>query len=217
MFNIPRHLKPSRGKELNEIVILVHGLFLRGITMYIIGRYLRGKGYEVYVYEYFTTRKNIARHGVDFAKYIERVISKRKGMPVHVVTHSLGSIVAREALYNLEQKGRSPVKRLVMLAPPNKGSDVAEKVVRIFPFFRWLVKPLPELSSAEEAYIHLVPSPSEVEIGIIAGAFDGKVAVEYTYMRNQKAHTIVPRSHTFMIYDKGVREMIYKFLREGTF
>jgi triacylglycerol esterase/lipase EstA (alpha/beta hydrolase family) len=212
------HLKAPKKNDKNEIVVLVHGLFLRSLHMFTIGRFLNKNGYEIYIYDYFSTRKQIYHHGVDFKNYLKRIFKTHPEKKVNIVTHSLGGIVTREAAAALQEESESDrLHRIVMLAPPNKGSDVAKNVVKYLPFSKWIAKPLPELSSSSEAYVHQAPKPLGFEIGIIAGKYDEKVNLEYTHIEGQKDHIIVPSRHSFIMFRKDVQKKTLAFLENGKF
>ncbi|OGV39476.1 MAG: hypothetical protein A2020_03015 [Lentisphaerae bacterium GWF2_45_14] len=215
---LPLHFfKAPKANDNGKTVILIHGLFLRGLGMYFIGRFLNLHGYEARLYDYFTTRKNIAAHGIDFAKYIMKVHAEKLERELYVVTHSLGSIVTREALSLLEKGNMNIIRRVVMLAPPNKGSDAAKTTVSLIPFIGKFVKSLPELSSHKDAYVHKVPVPSGTEIGVIAGKYDMKVAEKYTHIEGEKDHTVVPVSHSLIVINRAAIKNTLKFLNEGKF
>jgi pimeloyl-ACP methyl ester carboxylesterase len=212
------HFKAPKYNDKNEIVVLIHGLFLRGIQMFPMGRFLNKNGYEIFIYDYFSTRKQIFHHGVDFKDYLKRIFRTHPEKKVNIVTHSLGGIVTREAAASLQNENESEnIHRIVMLAPPNKGSDIAKNVVKILPFSKWIAKPLPELSSEKDAYVHKAPIPENIEIGIIAGTFDGKVKLEYTHLETQKDHTTTPSRHTLIVFKKEVQLKTLAFLENGKF
>ena len=215
---IPFHfLKAPKTNDNGRTVILIHGLFLRGLGMYFIGRFLNRHGFEIRIYDYFTTRKKIAAHGFDFAKYIKKVHAEKPERGLDIVTHSLGSIVTREALCLLEKENFNPVKRVVMLAPPNRGSDAAKKTVALIPLVGKLVKPLPELSSSKDSYVHNVSVPLTTEIGVISAKYDNKVAEEYTHINGEKDHTVLPMTHSLIVFSRAAMRKILKFLNEGCF
>jgi len=215
---MPFHFfKAPKANDNGKTVILIHGLFLRGLGMYFVARYLNKFGYEARLYDYFTTRKSIAIHGIDFAKYIMKVHAEKPDRELYIVTHSLGSIVTREALCLLEKENANFVKRVVMLAPPNKGSDAAKLAVKFIPFIGRLVKTLPELSSHKDAYIHQVSVPLKTEIGVIAAKYDNKVSRKYTHIEGEKDHTVVSISHSFIVASRAAMKKTLNFLDEGHF
>ena len=209
----------------DEIVVLVHGLVRRGINMLYMARKLNRAGYAVYVYDYATTRKGIAAHGRDFRRYLERVALDNPGRKIHLVSHSMGGILIREALGHLavDAETTNPLLdaklfgRVVMLAPPNHGSDAARHAVKLLPLTRKLIKPLAELSSGQEAYIHRVPVPEFLDVGIVAGRFDMEVSEKYTRLYNMKDFTVINSEHSFMMYMPEAVRVVLKYLRDGSF
>ncbi len=218
------HLPAPEDNDCNEIVVLVHGLLMRGFGMYVLGRFLNKAGYEIYLYDYPTTRRQIAGHGRDFLKYLERLHTENPGRPINLVTHSLGGIITREVLNINPGPDISPIleqkiiRRIVMVAPPHRGSDIAKFLSEKFPFTSVLIKPLEELSSSPEAYVNLMPVPEKkVEIGIIAGTYDGKVSLDSTHLECEDDHHIIPSSHTIILYRTATKKAVLNFLREGRF
>jgi alpha-beta hydrolase superfamily lysophospholipase len=219
------YMTPS-GKDRNEAVVLVHGLIRRSLDLYVLGKYLRNHGYTVYVYDYKTTIKGIDEHGAELKKYLEKVVNEiPSSMKLNIVTHSMGGIITRIALKHLagtfipdgEILTRKKIKRIVMLAPPNSGSDAAKHVIKYLPFTKDWLKPLPELSSAPDSPIHAVPEPQGLDIGIIAGRFDLQVARKYTPLHGQRNHTVMPSEHSLIMYMPHVKKAVLHYLEHGTF
>lgn len=214
---------PDAGK--GELVVLVHGLICRSSNMMILARRLQRAGFAVYVYDYRTTTKNIAGHGVDFKRFLERLAQENPGRQLHIVTHSMGGIITREALGHLaagcqndgEILTSDRIGRIVMLAPPNHGSDAARRVMRWLPMVGRMIRPLPELSSAPDAYIHRVPVPVGLDIGILAGRFDGKVRIDYTPLAGMRHHRVVNAEHLFIMDLPSTARQIVRYLRTGRF
>lgn len=219
------YMSPA-GEDKNEIVVLVHGLIRRSLSFYCMGKYLRRHGYHIYVYDYQTSLHGVARHGQDFKAYLEKIVRENPGRKINIVTHSMGGIITREALGHLAEGTELPkyelltkdrFKRIVMLAPPNYGSDVAKRVVKYLPFSKSLLKPLEELSSAPDSYIHKVPVPQGIELGIIAGKFDRKVRREYTRLPGAGHHIVLNSEHSCIMYMPKVKRAVLHFLETGTF
>jgi alpha-beta hydrolase superfamily lysophospholipase len=219
------YFSPASGVEdRREIVVLVHGLIRRSTNFYRMGRKLSRLGYTVCVYDYRSTRKFMPEHGADFKKYLERIAQDHPGMKINLVTHSMGGVLIRLALAHLaepesnnELLTRNHFKRIVMLAPPHHGSNLAKKLVKYLPFTANWVKPLAGLSSAPEAVIHTFPVPEGLEIGIIAGRFDSEVALPYTHLSGETAHVVINSEHSFIMYLPSTFRAIVTFLETGHF
>lgn len=217
----------SDGKPSAEAVVLVHGLFLFGFYFWPLARRLAKDGYSVYICDYRTRKLGIREHGERFLAALESVAKDFGPSPgsLHIVTHSLGGVVARVALSSLEEApggrvgslGREAIGRTVMLAPPNKGSDVAKAVSEALPWSGRFAKPLPELSSAPGSEIHSIPSPKSFEIGVIAGTCDIEVALPYTALDGAKARKELRSDHTFMPFYPHVYRELSCFLKNGSF
>ncbi|MGE0760704.1 MAG: esterase/lipase family protein [Pirellulaceae bacterium] len=129
----------------------------------------------------------------------------------HLVTHSMGCILARAAL------GTSAPARLgsvVMLAPPNRGSTVA---TRLAPVLGWLCKPLIQLADGEDSFVNSLPVPQGLRIGVIAAAHDRMIRIADTVLTTQADHIVVPSGHTSMLFRPDVAALVAGFLRDGRF
>lgn len=217
MFANPRawRLTPDAAVDRGETAVLIHGMGRTRLSMLTLGRALRKDGYRVVLYGYPSTRHGIADHGAKFAEFLAAEVFPGAAMgSVHLAGHSLGGIVIRQAL------GEDPppaVGRIVMLAPPNQGSRTAERLSRWW-ICRWLLRPLPELSTAPDAYVHRVPVP-RVAIGIIAGRDDGKVDTDLSHLPGQAEadHRVVPAYHSFLMNRTDVQAATAAFLQTGRF
>lgn len=223
-----RHIPGRPGGASSGGVVIVHGLFLFGFVFLPLAWRLAREGYDVYVCDYPTRRFGIREHGAHFARLLDEIAGLRGAAAgaLHIVTHSLGGIVARVALASLEGtapggsfKSLTPamIGRTVMLAPPNKGSHVARDISRAFPWSGRFAKPLPELSSAPGSEIHSIPVPKSFQIGIVAGTFDIEVALPLTELEGVSARSVLCSDHTFMPFYPHVYRELLHFLRHGSF
>ena len=145
---------------------------------------------------------------------------------LHFVTHSLGGILVRGyvAVYPPPNMGR-----VVMLSPPNKGSELAD-VIRD----SWLAKlkrapAVKELGTNPESVPNLL-GPPPFELGVITGdrswhpgawlikgKDDGVVSVESAHLDVLKDFRVVHATHTYIMRDPDVKADVVHFLRTGTF
>ncbi len=210
-----RHFEFLPGDPALPTVVLVHGLLHRGIMMRSLARFLNARGYPVRIYDYRTTRKGIAAHGHTFAQYL-RTIPKEEMLAI--VTHSMGGLLTRVALCELEGTSQAErIGRIVMLAPPHSGSQMAEDVARKFPPSKYMVRPLAELSNLSSAACRALPFPQGYEIGIIAGDCDGKVSVESTKLPGMSDHIVIHARHVYIMFLNESRKQILAFLETGRF
>jgi hypothetical protein len=190
-----------------------------------IARCLSRHGYSVYNIGYPSRSKDVA--GLVASHVAPVFASLGDDLPVHVVTHSLGGILLRYYL----QRGRLPLgSRVVMLAPPNHGSEVADMLRGWWPYRRLLGPVALQLGTNEHGIAgHLRPvSP---EIGIIAATRslqpwfaallprpnDGVVSVESARLDEMRDFITIDTNHTTIMYDRRVRRQVVAFLEAGRF
>lgn len=216
-------LEPDNKKDCREITVLIHGLARRSSHLHSLGRFFSRAGYTVYVYDYLSSKNNIAGHGRDFNRFIKDIALRHPAMKINIISHSLGGIITREALTRLNETEKAEIlnanriKSIVMLAPPNHGSAAAGLAMRIFPFAGYLMIPLAELSSNPDAYVHKVPVPTGIPIGIIASRHDLHVSVSRTILKEQTDHLTVSSCHDGIVNRRNVRDATLRFIETGKF
>jgi pimeloyl-ACP methyl ester carboxylesterase len=212
--------------EGREGVVLLHGLGRTAASMRPIEKALRAAGYLVVNDGYPSTREPIER----LAGSVGSGIAKCRAAGatgIHFVTHSLGGILVRSWF----QDHTAPeARRLVMLGPPNHGSEIADRR-RGAAWYRWLTGPAGQQLGTEASSAPNRCGPIPLEIGVIAGTLsaepwfagsfdgpnDGKVAVASARLAGMRDFLTVPRSHTFMMRSDVVIRQVLAFLREGRF
>ncbi|HVT31052.1 MAG TPA: alpha/beta fold hydrolase [Rhodanobacteraceae bacterium] len=202
-----------------EHVILLHGVWMRGLTLFSLARRLRGAGYSVDVFDYASVFG-------DSAATIERLRTRMREASadrVHLVGHSLGGIVALEAT---RRERDLPRGRIVCLGPPLKGSSVA-RLLAHFPGGRWMLgSNHAKLVAGVERWdgsrpVGVVAGQMPFGLGISIGALtaphDGTVAVEETRLAGLADHCTVDATHTGLLFSSDVADLTIAFLRNGSF
>lgn len=194
-----------------ETVVLLHGLGRTPASMKTLQERLERAGYDVRNRGYPSMRERIEDHGKQLRQFLSELDADPAVERIHIVGHSLGGIVAR---YALTMEVPAKMGRVVMLAPPNKGSASARKWA---PILGKLIKPLEQLSDDPKSTVNRFGTPSGVEFGVIAAASDGKVDLKDTHLHGEADHWIVPGYHTFIMNRADVAEQVIHFLRNGRF
>lgn len=146
---------------------------------------------------------------------------------IHFVTHSLGGILVRQYL---DQNEIAELGRVVMLGPPNQGSQAADEMAGV-PGYDWLNGPVGKQLGKGEESIPLQLGPADFELGVIAGnrtidpitsavlpdPDDGRVSVEDTKLEGMTDFVVVDHSHAFMMRMQHPIELTIAFLRDGSF
>lgn len=201
----------SRPPAGSETVVLVHGLGRTSASMSKLHRRLEQDGYRVKDWSYRSTRWRIEDHGQRLHDFLATIDSDPGVSRVHIVGHSLAGIVAR---YALTVEVPEKIGRVVMLAPPNRGSAAARKWV---PLLGKIIKPLEQLSDDPASDVNQLAVPARIEFGVIAAAADGKVRPEDTHLLGEADHLVVPGFHTFIMNRDDVCDALLAFLKRGRF
>jgi hypothetical protein len=225
-----------------DTVIVLHGLARHPPSMARIAGALRAEGYTVRNIGYLSRGAGVEElaeqvFGPVFGEGVAGGAGPTQGADgggrIHVVAHSLGCILLRQYVATRGVPAR--LGRVVMLAPPNTGSEIVDRLGD-WRLFRWINGPAGgQLGTAATGKASIVtrlgPAPAGVEIGVIAGSFswnplyssllpgddDGKVSVARTHLDGEAAHLVLPYSHTWLMWRKRTLVAVNAFLRTGRF
>lgn len=210
-----------------KCAILLHGLLRGASSMNQIAEALREDGYFV-VNEGYDSRSETIEALAE--NVLPTAIAACQNAPrIDFVTHSMGGIIVRVFL---EQNELPALHRVVMLAPPNHGSEVVDEIGD-WAIYEWIAgKSATELGTeASQGSIAKTVENVDFELGVIAGARsinplfsilipgvdDGAVALSRTAINGQKDYAILPVNHTFMTFNDKVIAETLAFLDTGAF
>lgn len=217
----------TQAQAHGDYVVLLHGLIRSSAAMKRLEWAFEDRGYRVINVNYPSTELDIEDTA---AITLDQVLRERITDPtakVHFVTHSLGGIILREYLANhaFPQLGR-----VVMIAPPNHGSELVDKF-KHWPFFRFFTGPAGQQLGTDPDSVPQQLGPAHFELGVIAGdrtlnpfyswfipgKDDGKVSVASTRLDGMDDFLVVHSSHTYLPWRKKVVTASLRFIADGKF
>lgn len=207
-------------------VVLLHGLGRTPASMRPLADALESAGYRV-VNPGYPSRDRPVVELVDTLSAVLDACCPATAGPVDFVTHSMGGILVRAYV---DRHGAERVGRVVMLSPPNRGSEVADRLGEI-PVFEWILGPAASQLGTDSTDIWSGLGAPEFEVGIITGDAstnplfswwipgpdDGKVSVESARLEGAAGFLVVPHAHTFIMRQADVIEQVLAFLGTGRF
>ena len=194
-----------------EVVVLLHGFMANRWLLVLLANRLRRQGWQTSLWGYPSLMPSVLKHGERFAKRLSELDAAPGVTRIHVVAHSMGGIVTRAALCH-----GTPAKfgRLVMLAPPNRGSFVATATAGLMGS---VLRPVAELTTHPESLVNRLEEPAGIEVGVIAAGHDQLVALDSTRLAVPHSHTVVPCMHSALLFRRDAALLTAHFLQHGTF
>ncbi len=207
-------------------VLLLHGIAAGVRSMRTMERALAAAGYDTLTLAYPSCRQPL--------RELVRLVhacghwTRRDGGRLHLVTYSMGGLLARAAI----AQGRPPdLGRVVMMGPPNTGSEIADLLVGFPPYRRIFGPAGAELVTRPPPELVRLLGEVDYPLGIVAGdrfldplgwllipgPNDGRVSVERTRLPGMADHVTVHATHHGMVRNRRVIGHAIGFLRDGRF
>lgn len=206
----------ASGARMIRRVVLVHGLWMPAASMRWLGRRLERAGYRTEAFGYSSIADGPARAVPALSRLIERE-------PCHVLAHSLGGLIAMQAL---RERPELPVGRVVCLGSPLHGSAAADGVAHVPLVGRLLGRSSGLLRAG------CPPWSGHAEFGAVAGCralglgqffcrfegdCDGTVAVAETRLPGLADHTVIRASHFGLLGSHEAAALALRFFETGRF
>jgi len=219
--------QPAYSQMHEECVIVLHGMGRTRMSMVPIEDALTEEGYRVWNASYPSRSAPIETLAVDAINKGLAYCRQPASRKIHFVTHSLGGILVR---YYLQDHDINELGRIVMLSPPNHGSEVVDALHDNY-FYQAAMGPAGlQIGTGKHSLPNgLQPVPGDIGIitgnstsdpwfsPIIPGDDDGKVSVERAKLDEMDDFLVVENGHTFIMRDDVVIRQVLYFLKNGTF
>lgn len=208
-------------------VWLLHGIAGTKIEMTRLDFALGQEGFDAQIFAYPSLQVDVD----SISKMLIKQVLADKHDTVSFVTHSMGALVVRSMYKHLKKVKHFPfIYRIVTIAPPNKGSDVADFFVR-FPLIVKIAGPnVKNLTTDPKVGAAKYPVP-DAEIGLIVGGTgyqkgynvlldkdnDGLVKADQTVLGVEKDIVFINDTHVGLLFNHQVVEQTILFLKKGKF
>lgn len=225
MENLTAKLKPITKDS--EAIILLHGLARTSRSMNKAAKRLAAYGYKIVNVDYPSRSADIGSLAQIYIAQALKQCATKSIEKIHFLTHSMGGILLRNYLAG---HGIDKLGRVVMLAPPNQGSEVVDKLGG-WKLFYALNGPAGLQLGTDKDSVPNRLGPVHFQLGVIAGnktvnpllsmlirgANDGKVSVSRTQVEGMKDFIMMPYSHSFILRREAVIEQALYFIQQGCF
>ncbi|GHV43554.1 lipase [Bacteroidia bacterium] len=209
-------------------IYLVHGFMGAKLELKVLHESIEKEGFTSEIFTYRSLKEDVDSVG----KMLFDKVRSDNVDSVSFVTHSMGGLVVR-AMYEYinDSIQFSHIQRIVMIAPPNNGSPVADFFVK-YPFAEKIGGPnLQNLTTDSVSGAKKYPLPKNCEVGIIIGIADkkdgynvllktendGLVTPESAKIGIEKDIIYVKATHWGLLFNKKVIENTLSFLKNGKF
>ena len=221
--------EPALAPVQGQCVVLLHGLGRSHRSMGRIESALRGAGFATANIDYPSQSQSIEASALQAVPQGLRECQASGAHTIHFVTHSMGGLVLR---YYLSTHRVPELGKVVMLSPPNQGSEVADALAGTALYDRINGPAGAQLVTGPEG-LPAQLGPVDFTLGIITGnehtavdavlatqipgENDGKVSVERAKVEGMRDFLVLPVTHTFIVNNDVVIGQTLHFLKHGNF
>lgn len=207
-------------------IILLHGINGSSSELANIEAYLVSQDESVENIDYPSTEYPIE---VLVSDYVGPMLEQfaREVDTVHFACHSMGNIVLR---YYLKDHPDYPYGRIVMMGPPNQGSQLTDTFKK-WKYYKKRYGPAGDQIGTDVEDLLNLSKQLPRDVGIIAGTKtmfflyswiipgkdDGKVSHSSMKSPGYRAFVTVPYHHDEMTYKEDLAELILNYIKNGEF
>jgi len=211
----------------SECIVLIHGLVRTSRSMNKAASIFSSYGYEVNNINYPSRKKGMNQLVNQHFQPVMKGCESKSYKKIHFLTHSMGGIILRCYLahHSIQNLGRS-----VMLAPPNQGSEIVDRLGHLALFTLINGPAGNELGTNKNSLPNRLGDVN-FDTGIIAGyksmnpllsllipgINDGKVSVERAKIKGMKDFLAVPYTHSFIMQRTNIIYQSLFFIQNGYF
>jgi hypothetical protein len=210
-----------------EAAVLLHGIARTARSLAKLERALQAEGFATLNPTYGSRRKPLEALVEELHPHIA-AFAETTGGALHFVTHSMGGLLARAYICRHRPKR---LGRVVMLGPPNAGSEIADRLVGTYPYRLMFGPAGAQLTTQQDVALCALLGEIDYPVGVIAGdrtldpvgywllpgANDGRVSVARTRIEGIADHLTLHVTHTLMMRSPEVIRQTVAFLRLGRF
>jgi triacylglycerol lipase len=211
-----------------ELVVVLHGVALNRWFTLPLARALTRAGYRVANLNCPTRRCPWTELGDEWLPKLLSMHRAKDAPKLHFVVHSMGGLIVRRFLARTRPEN---LGRVVMIATPNQGSEVADRTREVSWVRAMIGLNLAHLGTGPDARWRLLPVAVDYPVGVIAGSrplnplglrflprpHDGTVSVASTHLAGETDHVVLPSSHTGLLFRAETARQAIAFLQSGRF
>jgi len=199
----------DRKEKPKPFVLFIHGIAAPRFVFLYLKWYLWRSGFRSRTFGYRSVFKTIPIHADKFIETLRQLDEDPSVDEFHIVAHSMGGIVTRQALLKFRP---DKLKRFLMLATPNLGSAAARKMsAGLFRFS----KTLKQISDEEGSYVRELGFPDGVEAGVIHASVDRVVKRESSLAFPDTPSLEIYSGHNDLLIRPSTARAVAEFLVSG--